>query len=529
MNSSRYVCSSSRTKAIRWVAAALLFVIIARNHSSAQDLRAGSDFAANGCYARLVGDQLTIGNSHIRRIWRITDGQLFALSLFDLDRQTEWIGEPPKLPSPEPPRWIGEAGFTLRGGSGRFGLTEAESLRIELEEITANGRTLFEFQVFPEAAGIRVWLEEQDSEANSTEVQPASTSSGPPAADALEHLRIAQPHIRLSQVILKDQTDVRDELVFENEWLLQPNESELKLQGNVFFVENTLSGDGLLFLKEAPQPEMRPLQTEFDCWVSGSPMAISKNASRHPQPFFDVSFYGNGFSKAGKGYPFVLIAYQGGRTGRIAAMQRYQRQIREFVPGRDGQLVSNTWGDRSSDSKLSEAFIHNEIDAGKKLGVDIVEVDEGWQSGKAMGMTARGGVWNGYWENDPSFWVPNSQRFPHGLSGLSDYAHHAGVRLGLWFAPDSYHDFVNWRRDAERLLSWSNEDHIDAFKLDSVKIQSKKGEANYHALADRVLKQSSGRVLLDLDVTAETRQGYFGNIAAGPLFVENRYTDVHRY
>jgi alpha-galactosidase len=146
-----------------------------------------------------------------------------------------------------------------------------------------------------------------------------------------------------------------------------------------------------------------------------------------------------------------------------------------------------------------------------------------------MGMTARGGVWNGYWENDPSFWMPNSQRFPHGLSGLSDYAHHAGVRLGLWFAPDSYHDFVNWRRDAERLLSWSNEDHIDAFKLDSVKIQSKKGEANYHALADRVLKQSSGRVLLDLDVTAETRQGYFGNIAAGPLFVENRYTDVHRY
>ena len=516
-------------KTVRLVVAAVLLLVIARKDGSAQELQAGSKFTALGCYAHLKGDLLTIGNSHLRRVWRIADGRLFAVSLFDLDRQIEWIGSTPTLPSPEPPVRSGGAAVTLRGGSGRFGPTEAESLRIELAEATAGTKTLFEFQVFPEASGIRVWLQEEQSGTNPEEVPPASPSGSAPTADALEHLRITEPHIRLSQVILRDRTDERDELVFENEWLLQPNESQLKLQGNIFFVESTLSGDGLLFLKEAPQPEMRPLQTDYDCWVSGSGMAISKTADRKTQPFFNVSFYGNGFNQAGVGYPFALIAYHGGRTGRIAATQRYQRQIREFCPGRDGQLVSNTWGDRSSDSKLSEAFIHQEVDTGKKLGVDIVEVDEGWQSGRAMGMTGGDGVWDGYWESDSTFWTLNVQRFPHGLSGLSDYANGAGIRLGLWFAPDSFHDFANWRKDADQLLAWSSQDHIDAFKLDSVKIRSKEGEANYHALADRVLKHSSGKILLDLDVTAETRQGYFGNIAAGPLFVENRYTDFHRY
>lgn len=43
------------------------------------------------------------------------------------------------------------------------------------------------------------------------------------------------------------------------------------------------------------------------------------------------------------------------------------------------------------------------------------------------------------------------------------------------------------------------------------------------ALLDQVLMQSASRIVLDLDVTASTRQGYFGNIAAGPRFVENRF------
>jgi len=44
-----------------------------------------------------------------------------------------------------------------------------------------------------------------------------------------------------------------------------------------------------------------------------------------------------------------------------------------------------------------------------------------------------------------------------------------------------------------------------------------------------VLNESNGRVVFDLDVTAETRPGYLAMMRVGPLFVENRYTDWHKY
>lgn len=49
------------------------------------------------------------------------------------------------------------------------------------------------------------------------------------------------------------------------------------------------------------------------------------------------------------------------------------------------------------------------------------------------------------------------------------------------------------------------------------------------ALFDKVLKGSDGRVVFDLDVTAERRPGYFGLPEIGPVFVENRYTDWGKY
>jgi alpha-galactosidase len=52
---------------------------------------------------------------------------------------------------------------------------------------------------------------------------------------------------------------------------------------------------------------------------------------------------------------------------------------------------------------------------------------------------------------------------------------------------------------------------------------------NQRAMFDRMLEGSDGNMVFDLDVTAEIRPGYFGLPDIGPLFVENRYTDFHRY
>jgi len=48
-------------------------------------------------------------------------------------------------------------------------------------------------------------------------------------------------------------------------------------------------------------------------------------------------------------------------------------------------------------------------------------------------------------------------------------------------------------------------------------------------LLDRVIRESGGRIVVDLDVTAGVRPGYPGAVAAGTVFVENRYTDWRNY
>jgi alpha-galactosidase len=418
----------------------------------------------------------------------------------------------------------------MKGGSGVFGPAEAQSLRVELEIVGTYSTVDYEFQVFPQAAGIRTWLVVKGDPS-----KLASTSSTPskpeaqPALDALEQLQILKPHIRLIQVTMRDSTDHHNELVFEDEWLLHPNEALLQLQGNLFILEDTLTGNGLVFLKEAPLPEMRPVRNPFDFWFSGASMNVPEKSVTIPATFVKLTFCGNGFTGTGEGYRNVLLAYHGGRDGRIAALQQYQRQIREYVPGRDGLLLSNTWGDRSHELKLNDNFIRKEIDAGKALGVDVVQIDGGWYAGKTAGLSGSGGVWEGYWKTDPHFWDPHPERFPNGFSSLAAYAHARGMQFGLWFAADSYDNFANWHKDAEQLLKWNRDEGVDAFKLDSVKLRSKEGERNYTALLNTVLAESKGKILLDLDVTDETRQGYFGDIAAGPLVVENRYSDMRRY
>ena len=499
----------------------VVFLVMSGRWAGAQDLKRVEDLTYRDCYVILRGDQLTMGNPHLKRSWRIDHGQLFSTSLFDVDSKTEWMSTPASLPSPTPPTTIEPGAVEMRAGGGVFGPTEAESLRVNLLVTGAHSRVLYAFQIFPEAGGIRITVSQEDDM-----VHP--DISKPDVLDAIEHIETDRPHLRFTQVTLRDRTDNHNELVFEDEWLLQPNEALLELQGNIFFLEDTVTGSGLIFLKEAPLPEMRAVKSLFDARMKGSLTALNKSSDKG-RSFFDISFYGHGFEGSGHGYPSALLAYHGGRSGRIAALQRYQRQIRVYRPERDGQLLSNTWGDRSGGTKINEAFIRHEIDAGKELGVDIVQIDDGWEVGQTIANKGTGGVWEGYRVHQSDFWKASPDRFPHGLARVSDYARARGVRLGLWFGPDSYEEFKDWKLDADQLLAWNAIDHIAAFKLDSVKLRSKRSETNYHALVDRVLEKSSGNILLDLDVTAETRQGYFGNIAAGPIFVENRYTDWHRY
>lgn len=478
------------------------------------------------CYARLDGNVFVVGTEAVERRWTITAGRLHASSFLDKRTEREWIGAPSEHPSIVPPRADGAyslAAPRLQVEIDRSPPVSAPSL---LARLTV-GSLEHRFRVFAGGESITMQLAmpaidaTQTADVNTITDEPTGIESGEGAKsdqnvfDLLDAFALRQGHLKLTQVSLFDQTDVHGNLAFEKTYYLEPAERQIKLAGNLFFVEDVLSGEGIVFLKHAPLPHARPVRNAVD---------LELRDAR------DLALVGHGTRDGGEGYPLGVIAYAGGRAGRIAALHAYQRQFRPFVSGRDGLFQSNTWGDRSRDARITDAFIRAEIAAGEKLGVDILQVDDGWQSGKTSNWAdSKGGVWEGYWSVSKNFWQPNPERFPNGLKPIVDTASSAGLKFGLWFSPDSSNEFEHWEDDANTLLTFHYDHRINHFKIDGVKAKTKTGERNLLRMFDKVLAETKGQVTFDLDVTAEIRPGYFGAMHVGPLFVENRYTDWRRY
>ncbi|HYF50747.1 MAG TPA: alpha-galactosidase [Planctomycetota bacterium] len=472
-------------------------------------------------YATFERDELKAGNALLERRWKLVNGRLHAVSLLDKRTGREWI----LAPSTQPSFVLGAAGedFSFSTRTGRDLPVESEGL---IAELSCASHTI-RFRVFENSAAVTVQYiaTETLAEVSVSKEAAGELPSGAEDADRakrkieqqvdiIEQFLVRWQGLRFTAVTLRAQTDHHNQLVFEHEYLLHANEQRIAHSGNVAFLEDLFSSEGLIFIKQAPLPSERPAKYDADvCIASGGV----------------VSTFGHGLdASGGAGYATAIIPYEGGRIGRISALHQYQRCFREFVPGRDGLLLSNTWGDRSKDGAVNEPFMRKEIAAGAKLGVDVIQIDDGWESGRTANSVQKGGVWQGYWAQ-PNFWEIDKTRFPNGLIPLIDEARKHGMQFGLWYGPDSIDQFKNWEKDAAQILKLHRELGVNYFKLDSMLVTTKQSERNLARFVETVLKESDGKVTFDLDVTAQVRHGYFGLIGAGPIFVENRYTDWHGY
>ena len=246
------------------------------------------------------------------------------------------------------------------------------------------------------------------------------------AEDGVEQEKSAQAsapyrHWRITAWELRDRTDNVGELVHKREWLLLPGTEKFEFAGNLADMQDVVAGEGKVYLRLAPLPGSRSWEgNDFVVNPDSTPvLATIPRACRT-----------------------LEIPYSGGDLGRRAALTCAQRRLRARVSGRDGLFLSNTWGDRNRDSSLNEKFMREEIAAAAKVGIEVVQIDDGWQRGRTANSSAANGkgVWNGYWASDPDFWLPDPVRFPRGLGPLVEYAAERGLRLGLWFGPDSSED-----------------------------------------------------------------------------------------
>lgn len=490
------------------------------------------------CYAEWDGEMLVMGNAVFERTYQQEGGRLYATSLKDKVADVEWIAQRVDCASWTPQRDTptDKLEWTFSADEYRQMPVSEPSLRVAMVSERDSVVHQIEFEIFPDSASVtgRLTLggegverlnlntggEEDEGEPTGVELLDKSKRNvGSPTVDVLDAFALMPQHLRVTQVRLMDRTDVHNELVFENEWLLLVNENNLRLQGNLFVIEDNLTGNGLIVLKHGPLPHARPVGCAVDALVRGNDRSFR--------------FYGHGMGQGvGEGYAQTVIAYQNGAVGCQEALQTFQRQIRAYDSERDGKFLSNTWGDRSQDSRIQEGFMLKEVDAGARMGVDVVQIDDGWQKGvtsNSVLSAEKGGVWEGFYASDAEFWHPHTERFSSGLEMVIRKAREKGMQFGLWFGPDSVEDFKNWEKDAETILDFHHRLGVNYIKIDGVKARTKTSELNLRRFFDRVLEGSEGKVTFDLDVTAEIRPGYFGMMHVGPLFVENRYTDFHRY
>jgi alpha-galactosidase len=113
--------------------------------------------------------------------------------------------------------------------------------------------------------------------------------------------------------------------------------------------------------------------------------------------------------------PTVFLgASQGGPDGTGNVLRRWVRAVlgnpQTWQNPNYPLLVNNSWGGGMKvNEEIAQAMIRDAAD----LGLEMFHVDAGWFRGVGD-------------------WYPNPTKFPHGLASVADYAHHHGLKFGLW-------------------------------------------------------------------------------------------------
>ena len=480
-----------------------------------------------GCRATLESDTLRLSNSLIERTFLWNGGDLISLSIKDLKTGRVFANK-----SAEPSFVV--TSETVPATDGKFSTRMVASdgihpvhLEAEVSYSLGTTRILRVFRLYDNCpaiacdnyvCGADTSVErEGDNAADNKNIESAADmKQKKKRSPYLETLSLDGVHWHCRAVEFFDVTDWNNNLVAERDFIPYRRTG---YRGNLLFARDGRDGNGFFFLKEAP------------C----SSVQLGYPGSDFICEFGNFTVSGIGASEADlkssdwvKLYSCVTGVFGEGELSPLRALRAYQKNIREHRPERDEMIMMNTWGDRSQDSKVNEVFCLAELDKAARLGVTHFQIDDGWQEGKSPNSAVAKGSFRNIWDN-PLYWTPAKDKYPHGLAPVVEKAKELGIELGLWFNPSVQNDFEDWEKDVEAVVKLYREYGIRVFKIDGLSIPTKKAETNLRKFFDTVLEKTDNQVVFNLDVTAGRRGGYNMFNEYGNIFLENRYTDWGNY
>ena len=453
--------------------------------------------AENTWYAKLSSDTLSIGNSLIERCYLWNGGHLKTISLTD-----KITGVTHKCHSVRPDLVL------LRGvDKGLEGRLETEVVPCnEIHPSYLKATVTYdhgalqvrrEFRIYENAPAIacdtylkgvmgKVQSDDMTNHADRKNIESTADMNSKPVTQLLDQLHFSGQHWHARAVEFWDVTDWNNNLITQRDVITYRKNN---YRGNLLMVRNGADGHGFYFLKEAPCTSVQ---------------------------------------LSNKGVDFMAEFGHFMVTAALTSLRKYQKNIRRHIPERDDMVMMNTWGDRSQDSKVNEAFCLAELERASRLGISHFQIDDGWQYGKSPNSAVAKGSFKNIWDN-PDYWTPDPQKYPRGLQPIVEKGRELGIEIGLWYNPSIQNDFEDWEKDVDAIVGLYRKYGIRVFKIDGLGIPSKKAEKNLRNLFDRVLALTDNAVMFNLDATAGRRGGYHMFNEYGNRFLENRYTDWGNY
>jgi hypothetical protein len=253
-----------------------------------------------------------------------------------------------------------------------------------------------------------------------------------------------------------------------------------KMEGNIFFLEDQHNGNAYVIITDCPDYEKATLV------IRERTVKIDAGSN-----------------------PVTVIPCKIGECERVC-----RSKYREGMGKRSLVTMSNTWGDMNGFSRVCEEFVLREIDKAAELGLDIVQIDDGWQMGSTADLSRRV---NGRRVFDDDFWPLNEERFPRGMRFVADYAADKGVKVGLWFAPDSRDHFALMERDVAILKNAYDNWGMRFFKLDMYFIESVEDRERFLEYLDAIYAFGDDvAVQIDLLEVGEDRLSVFHDCQRRP-------------
>lgn len=491
---------------------------------------ADPDNAASSCYAVLDGEELHIGNSLIRRSYRWNNGNVVTLAIEDRTTGRE---------------------FRNKSTSPDFSFTETEQTatdgKLEVKSVPCDGirpahmlatvtykyghfEVRREWRIYENTPALAVdnyvrstitgkvvamSSEASENVADHKNIESAADmKQGRKQSVHLDCMNLGGAHWQARAVEFSDVTDWNNNLVKTVDFIPY---RKLSYRGNLLFARD-VDGNGLWFLKEAPCSSVQIASNGRDFEVEAGMFAVTGIGAE------EADLQSGEWVRL---YSSVAGVYGEGELAALRSLRTYQKQIRVHT-GREEMVMMNTWGDRSQDAKVNEQFCILELEKAARLGITHFQIDDGWQEGKSPNSAVAKGSFKNIHDN-PLYWTPAMEKYPHGLTPVVAKARELGIELGLWFNPSIQNDFEDWEKDVEAVVKLYREYGIKVFKIDGLSIPNKKAEANLRNFFDGVLAQTDNQVLFNLDATAGRRGGYHMFNEYGNIFLENRYTDWGNY